>query len=289
MAPSTSKALSSNWKELQKSLNKKSTDTKVTKKVGKGIKRNVGKSKIALVEKDRLGSKGPKVDTSRASNVTSALPAPELPPSVKAANLLLLDDIDLSIAGRPTSSLAYDARKTEMGRFIALDCEFVGTGPDGATSILARVSIVNYFGYVLLDTFVRPSERVTDWRTWVSGVTPRSVQGAPSLREVQNQASKILENRILVGHSVRHDLEVMGISHPRNDIRDTSSYSLFREVSKGRTPSLKTLSRHFIGLNIQSGEHSSIEDARATMLLYRLYKAGFEKKHSRNGGGYRSK
>ena len=40
----------------------------------------------------------------------------------------------------------------------------------GDESSLARVSVVNYYGAVQLDTFVRQRERVTDWRTAVSGV-----------------------------------------------------------------------------------------------------------------------
>lgn len=46
----------------------------------------------------------------------------------------------------------------------------VGVGPEGSESTLARVSIVNYHGAVMLDLFVRPREKVTDYRTWVSGV-----------------------------------------------------------------------------------------------------------------------
>lgn len=46
----------------------------------------------------------------------------------------------------------------------------VGVGPEGSESTLARVSIVNYHGATVLDRFVRPRERVTDYRTWVSGV-----------------------------------------------------------------------------------------------------------------------
>ena len=40
----------------------------------------------------------------------------------------------------------------------------------GVESTLARVSIVNYHGVTVLDRFVRPREKVTDYRTWVSGV-----------------------------------------------------------------------------------------------------------------------
>jgi len=45
---------------------------------------------------------------------------------------------------------------------------------DGKQDGLARVSVVNYNGIVLIDKFVLPQEgrQVTDYRTWVSGVTP---------------------------------------------------------------------------------------------------------------------
>lgn len=63
--------------------------------------------------------------------------------------------------------------RTEVGKYIAMDCEMVGvSGGEGERSALARVSIVNYHGHCVLDCFVKQKEKVTDWRTWVSGVTP---------------------------------------------------------------------------------------------------------------------
>jgi RNA exonuclease 4 len=35
---------------------------------------------------------------------------------------------------------------------------------------------VNYNGVVLYDKYVRPEGRVTDFRTWVSGVTPHHLK-----------------------------------------------------------------------------------------------------------------
>ena len=49
----------------------------------------------------------------------------------------------------------------------------VGVGPDGIQSALARVTIVNYYGVTILDKYVRPIERVTDFRTEISGITPK--------------------------------------------------------------------------------------------------------------------
>lgn len=46
----------------------------------------------------------------------------------------------------------------------------VGVGPEGLENSLARVSLVNYHGAIILDEFVRQRERVVDYRTFVSGV-----------------------------------------------------------------------------------------------------------------------
>jgi RNA exonuclease 4 len=54
-----------------------------------------------------------------------------------------------------------------------MDCEMVGVGPEGVDSVLARVSIVNYHGHVILDEYVNARERITDYRTHVSGITPQ--------------------------------------------------------------------------------------------------------------------
>ncbi|KAG7194610.1 3'-5' exonuclease [Scheffersomyces spartinae] len=170
-----------------------------------------------------------------------------------------------------------DERKKDIGKYIAIDCEFVGIGHEGKESALARVSIVNFYGHILLDKFVKPREKVTDWRTWVSGVTPKHMVDAITFQEAQRLTSELLQNRILVGHAVHHDLESLYLSHPRSKIRDTSRFKPFRAISKGRTPSLKNLSLHFLKLDIQSASHSSVEDARATMLLFRLYRKDFEK------------
>ncbi|ODV64185.1 putative 3'-5' exonuclease, partial [Ascoidea rubescens DSM 1968] len=168
-------------------------------------------------------------------------------------------------------------RRKHAGKYVSLDCEFVGVGPEGSESALARVSIVNFYGHVLLDTFVRPLEKVVDWRTRVSGVTPAHMKNAILFKEAQKTTSDILKNRILIGHAVYHDLKALLLSHPSSMTRDTSLFPPFRAYAKGKTPSLKKLSQQILGKEIQKNEHSSIEDARATVVLYRLYKKDFEK------------
>ena len=171
-------------------------------------------------------------------------------------------------------------KSKEIGKYIAMDCEFVGVGPEGKESALARISIVNYFGHVVLDEFVKPREKVVEWRTWVSGIKPEHMKNAITFKEAQKKTADILEGRILVGHALKHDLEALMLSHPKSLLRDTSRHLPFRKLyAKGKTPSLKKLTKAVLKISIQEGEHSSVEDARATMLLYKKEKTEFEKIH----------
>ena len=68
-----------------------------------------------------------------------------------------------------------------------MDCEMVGVGPEGAESILARVSIVNFFGHCLYDKYVKPSATVTDYRTHVSGIRRENIENG-------NNCLKILKH-----------------------------------------------------------------------------------------------
>ncbi len=71
--------------------------------------------------------------------------------------------------------VGYHRLKRELnrpGKYLSLDCEMVGVGIDGKESSLARVSLVNYYGAIQMDEFVRQRERVVDYRTEFSGVRP---------------------------------------------------------------------------------------------------------------------
>jgi RNA exonuclease 4 len=172
-------------------------------------------------------------------------------------------------------------QKKSIGRYLAIDCEFVGVGPEGAESALARVSIVNFHGHAVYDKYVRPRERVVDWRTWVSGVTPSHMKDAIDFKTAQNEVSDLLDGKVLVGHAVDHDLDALLLSHPKSMVRDTSKFPGFRKLAKGKTPALKKLAKELLRLDIQGAEHSSVEDAKATMMLYKLEKKEFEKMYQR--------
>ncbi|KAF8599926.1 ribonuclease H-like protein [Ceratobasidium sp. AG-I] len=195
----------------------------------------------------------------------------------------------------------------EPGRYLALDCEMVGVGEDGKESSLARASVVDFHGRVVLDEFVQQRERVTDYRTQYSGIRPEDMVEAKPFKDIQTRIADLLAppERILVGHALSNDLAALLLTHPASRTRDTQLYvgrkptnRPAKSTGKGKqnadatnatnvTPSLwdkyrtprvalKRLTKEELGLDIQSGEHSSITDARAAMAIYRLHKRAWD-------------
>ncbi|RVE59553.1 hypothetical protein OJAV_G00190030 [Oryzias javanicus] len=161
-------------------------------------------------------------------------------------------------------------------KVVAIDCEMVGVGPDGEDSILARVSLVNQFGKCIYDKFVKPTERVTDYRTAVSGIRPEDIKNGEDVRVVQKEVANILQGRIVVGHAIHNDLKILLLDHPKKHIRDTQKYKPFRKTVGSGRPSLKVLCKEILNVKVQQGEHSSVQDAQATMRLYTLVKKQWE-------------
>ncbi|RPB29354.1 hypothetical protein L211DRAFT_769459, partial [Terfezia boudieri ATCC MYA-4762] len=169
-----------------------------------------------------------------------------------------------------------------LGKYLSLDCEMVGCGPSPPheSSQLARVSIVNYHGLPILDIFVLPVSPVTDWRTHISGVRPSDMANAIPFSTAREQVQILLRGRILIGHALHNDLKVLNLKHPRRDVRDTSQLEILRKIyGNGRTPALRKLSKEVLGIEIQGGEHSSVVDASACMLVYRRFRREFEEEN----------
>ena len=293
--------LSSNWKSLQATLKPKGDPQQLKSgskaEYGEGRSKKRGHDHLNDAQSPEL--KGPsKNKITKIMGVQTSKPATPAP----SASLALWaedNDIpakDLAEAYGPIAKTNSNLSKSvpalqddlnaglspsvEVGKYLAIDCEMVGVGPQpGDESALARVSVVNYHGHQVYDSFVQPKETVTDYRTHVSGITPKLLQSARTLEVVQRDVAALMEGKILVGHAVRHDLDALMFGHPKRDIRDTSRHPPFRRLAAGRTPGLKRLASELLGIDIQGGEHSSVEDARATMLLFRREKENFDREH----------
>ena len=179
-----------------------------------------------------------------------------------------------------------DMTDEEKSRHIALDAEMVGIGPEGFTSALARVTIVDWSGDIVYDTCVQVDQPVTDYRTFVSGITPHHLQpenGAIPFDECRGKVASILRGKILVGHALKNDLAVLRIHHPWQDIRDTAKYEPFMKTRFDDgvlwPRKLRELCKERLGKDIQEcgKAHSPIEDATSAMDLYKSVRTKWEK------------
>jgi RNA exonuclease 4 len=161
---------------------------------------------------------------------------------------------------------------------LAIDCEMVGVGPNGDRSALARVCVVNNFGNVLLDTYVKPKEKIVDYRTKYSGIRPEHLVDAMSWEDAQKKVAELVQAKVLVGHAISNDLAVLLLSHPKKLIRDTSRYPplMFTKRGKKRAQALRVLAERELGLKIQEGEHNPVDDARAALYLYHKHRKDWE-------------
>jgi RNA exonuclease 4 len=166
-------------------------------------------------------------------------------------------------------------------RYVALDCEMVGVGPEGTRSALARVSMVDYKGEVVFDTFVKVYEKVTDYRTHISGIRPGDLESPDALcpTEVYPLVYRLLQNKILIGHGLENDLKLLGVPVDRLKVRDTAWYPPFMRLGGGCLcpRKLRDLSKDYLGLDIQGQQHDSVTDARTALCLFKLVEGEWER------------
>lgn len=181
------------------------------------------------------------------------------------------------------------------GRIYAMDCEMIATELD--PDYVARISLVDSELREVFDEFVKPGadNAVRNLRTLVSGVTAADIQNAKYDREQAVQAmlramgcedmaplfyaqtpskSAILAHLdrlgkklpILLGHALWNDTATTKLSSWPLQL-DTQA--IYHAVTDNR--GLRGLASQVLGVAIQHGSHSSVDDAKATMDLLNLF------------------
>ena len=152
----------------------------------------------------------------------------------------------------------------------ALDCEMVLTTDDVYS--LARISILDWSGTTVLDSFVKPSLPIKNYFTQYSGVTPTLLSNVTTtLADIQSKLLTLLTpSTVLLGHSLESDLNAMKLTHPF--IVDTSLIYPHPRGPPLRS-SLKFLTQKYLHREIQVSNdkgHNSVEDALAVLDLVKL-------------------
>ena len=155
-------------------------------------------------------------------------------------------------------------------QYVALDCEMVGTLT--GKSVAARVVILNWKGKTIYDEYIAPTEQVTNYCTFVSGVTAENLKKyGKALWFIRMKIIAVLRGKVLVGHALH-----LGITHLRHLQRDTAHYEPFMQIRQREKihsviipRKLRLLTPEQIGRQIQvTGKaHCPAEDAIANLDL----------------------
>ncbi|NXH49218.1 AEN nuclease, partial [Dicaeum eximium] len=218
----------------------------------------------------------------RCDKVPKRIASSSLSPSASPDSIARHHSVLLSQGKGSCSRVQMSSLVLRPGKYVAIDCEMVGTGPQGKLSELARCSVVNYEGDVIYDKYVLPELPIVDYRTRWSGITKQHMKNAIPFKAAQAEILKILKDKIVVGHAIHNDFQALKYFHPKDRTRDTSQSPVLKK--RARLPiranvSLKNLARHLLHKKIQVGckGHSSVEDAQTAMELYRLVEVQWEK------------
>ncbi|XP_027078310.1 small RNA degrading nuclease 1-like isoform X1 [Coffea eugenioides] len=150
---------------------------------------------------------------------------------------------------------------------VAVDCEMVLC--ENETEALVRVCVVDRNLQVKLNEFVKPSKAVVDYRTEITGIAAKDLDGATcSLSDIQKSMKKLLSHgTILVGHSLNNDLRALKLDHAR--VIDTSYIFKHGDGPSSRRLSLSNLCKSILGYELRKGQnpHNCLDDACAAMKL----------------------
>ncbi|XP_049825840.1 exonuclease GOR-like [Aethina tumida] len=117
---------------------------------------------------------------------------------------------------------------------LGIQCKLVQT-TNGLQA--GRISLVNFRGQVLYDSYIFPEYRVVDCNTSTSGLLVKDVFGGKELIEVQEDLLKIInKHSILIGHGLGSCLNLLKLIHMHvidlNECFDQSGSSDLNELAE---------------------------------------------------------
>jgi len=167
---------------------------------------------------------------------------------------------------------------TKKDLYFCLRCGMVRIGNENRNeTAVGRVTVVNWDGEVVMDSFVRVPVPVRDYRTETTGITEAALQSEEAITFVQARArvETLMKGKILIGHGLEVDLAALGLSHPWCDVRDTANFSPYmKEVSDGQTVLL--VPRDLQGLAqtvLRRPGHEVVGPVQEAICTIELYKA----------------
>lgn len=177
--------------------------------------------------------------------------------------------------------------KSEMGQinqehFVCIDCETTGLDPNQDRII--EVAVVHFtleqvFGSC--ESLIDPQCPIPESSIAIHHITQEMVEGKPFISAFLPHVLDLIGKRIIVGHGVGFDIEVLAIAAERAGIPCTLRHNLYidtlrmaRHYGDSPTNSLEQLRKHF---NIeQEGAHRAMNDVIVNMGVFKYLAKRFK-------------
>lgn len=166
-------------------------------------------------------------------------------------------------------------RSIEKEIFVCIDCETTGLDPIQDQVIEVAVILFNTKGVLeTFETLIDPCMLIPESSIAIHHITNEMVMGKPKIQEVLPDILKMAGNRIIIGHGVHFDVEILALAADRFgipcSIRNNQQIDTLRLArSYGETPvnSLNELRKHF---NIEAeGAHRAMGDVVVNMEVFK--------------------
>ncbi|TVY41248.1 RNA exonuclease [Lachnellula occidentalis] len=157
-------------------------------------------------------------------------------------------------------------------RAVVLDCEMAGIA-SGAGEVILLCATDYVTGAVLLNRYVNPSEKITQMRSSIHGISTSTLtnailqgQALSGWEGARSELWKYIDDKtILVGHALQNDLDGLRIIHPR--VVDSGILARNEVGIPYLQGGLSTLCSELLNVEIRKnkgGIHDCLEDVLAT-------------------------
>lgn len=166
--------------------------------------------------------------------------------------------------------------------FVCIDCET--TGLDPKQDRIIEVAVVHFtlektFGSC--ESLIDPQCEVPETSIAIHHITPDMLAGKPVIAAFLPQVLDLIGKRIIVGHGVGFDIEILAQAADRAGIPHTLRHNLYidtlrmaRHYGDSPTNSLEQLRKHF---NIeQEGAHRAMNDVIVNMEVFKYLAKRFK-------------
>ncbi len=158
--------------------------------------------------------------------------------------------------------------------WVILDTETTGTSDFDE---IVQVAILSCDGKALLDTLVRPTQRIPSEATAIHGITNDDVIGAPSFPDVYEKIREIIHGKRIVIYNAQFDVRLIQQSLARENL-------LPIELDLDYVDCAMLMYSAWVGelwpyggykwQKLESGDHTALGDCRATLALIKKIAGG---------------